>query len=528
MKPVHAIFCSVFLIFSTHLIIGCAVNPVTGQSELHLITESGEIQMGEKEYGPTQQSQGGKYATMPELSIYVNEVGRKLAAVSDRPNLPYEFVVLNNPEPNAWALPGGKVALNRGLLEMLENEAELAAVLAHEIVHVAARHSAQNIERQTIGNLAAQVAVVGLAVSLDDTKNRDLILGAAHTAASVGTQIVYSRYGREAESEADRYGMQYMVAAGYDPKSAVTLQKKFLQLAQGNNRSWVEGLFASHPPSQKRVLDNRQILLELPKGGYVGKQQYQAKIAPLKKANKAYAIYDEGLAALGKGDTRGAINEARKAQTQLPRESLFYALEAKALYRQKKPRQALQIIDQAIQRNPDYFAYHLFKGQLLEEGGRLKAAEQAYLRSYRLLPTAEAMAPLGIMAMKAGDKLAASQYLTKAALFENTEAGKRANKALRELGMRSNPGRYVRTRVDIQLDRRIKVILQNNNMFALANIVLEISYPGIQPRRVTVPQTLAPGARDEVLTNIRMTRVELGRDHVNVRVVEARPALPGR
>src|SRR5210317_1032321 len=121
------------LLLSTFALYGCAVNPVTGKNELSLISESQEISIGQKNYGPSRQMQGGDYNVNPELSVYVNTVGQKLARVSDR-KLPYEFVVLNNSTPNAWALPGGKIAVNRGLLMSLENEAELAAVLGHEIV----------------------------------------------------------------------------------------------------------------------------------------------------------------------------------------------------------------------------------------------------------------------------------------------------------------------------------------------------------------------------------------------------------
>ena len=117
---------------------GCAANPVTGRSELHMVSEAQEIQVGQQYYPPSRQSQGGDYVTDPRVTEYVRQVGNRLAAVAER-RLPYEFVVLNSGELNAWALPGGKIAVNRGLLVELKNEAELAAVLSHEIVHAAAR-----------------------------------------------------------------------------------------------------------------------------------------------------------------------------------------------------------------------------------------------------------------------------------------------------------------------------------------------------------------------------------------------------
>ena len=128
---------------------GCATNPVTGKSEISIISEAWELKTGKQQYAPARQSQGGDYLADEAVQAYVNEVGQKVAAVSDR-KLPYEFSVINNGVPNAWALPGGKISINRGLLTELDSEAELAAVLGHEVVHSAARHGAKGVERGTI------------------------------------------------------------------------------------------------------------------------------------------------------------------------------------------------------------------------------------------------------------------------------------------------------------------------------------------------------------------------------------------
>ena len=187
---------------------GCAVNPVTGQRELVLVSASEELAIGRAQYLPAQQMQGGIYATDPELSAYVDRVGQKLAAVSGS-DLPYEFVVLNNSLPNAWALPGGKVAINRGLLTALNNEAELAAVLGHEVVHAAARHGAKQIER----GLLLQGLLLGAAVgTYDKTYAAGVLVGAQLAAGLIG-----QKYSRDAEREADFYGTRFMARAGYDP-----------------------------------------------------------------------------------------------------------------------------------------------------------------------------------------------------------------------------------------------------------------------------------------------------------------------
>jgi predicted Zn-dependent protease len=183
---------------------GCAVNPVTGKNEVAFVPESQELAIGSKNYAPYRQAQGGDYVTEPELTRYVRGVGDRLAAVSDR-KLPYEFSILNDSSPNAWALPGGKISINRGLLVELRSEAELAAVLAHEIVHAAARHSAQSMER----GVFLQGALIAAGVALGDTGYRDLgMLG-----ANLGAQLTNQKFGRDDESEADLYGMRYMARA---------------------------------------------------------------------------------------------------------------------------------------------------------------------------------------------------------------------------------------------------------------------------------------------------------------------------
>ena len=255
---------TIFLLFSFTLSAGCSVNPVTGMSTAQ------EIEMGRQNYVPMQQSQGGEYDVDPALTTYVQRVGNKVAAQSGV-NLPYEFVVLNNSVPNAWALPGGKIAINRGLLTEMESEAELAAVLGHEAVHAAARHSAKQQSRAML----MQVGVLGTAIVASDNDYGNLIAGGANLLAQMGL----ARYGRSAELESDRYGMEYMSQAGYDPQGAVELQETFLRLSEGRRTDWLSGLFASHPPSRERVEANRATAATLSAGGFEGKAEYSAAMA---------------------------------------------------------------------------------------------------------------------------------------------------------------------------------------------------------------------------------------------------------
>ncbi len=366
---------------------GCAKNPVTGHHELHFVSTKQEIKMGEKNYLYGQQASGGKYTLDPELTSYVNEVGKKLAAVSPRPDLPYEFVVLNDSVPNAWALPGGKIAINRGLLIHLENEAELAAVLGHEITHAAARHGAKSMERQIILSTGLAATNVALATTAKDDTTSKLATTALTKGAGVAVEMVSTKYSREAELEADAYGMSTMVKAGYDPSAAVSLQKTFVRLFDKKSPSWVEGLFASHPPSQERADANFARAQSMPKNLTLGKERYQQKIAHLKQREPAYTAYENGLKAYKSGDFSQALQLVNDAISKEPAESLFYGLKGDVLTKQDAKDKALEAYQTAISHNADYFYYFHQRGLLLEKMGRKQEAKADLQHSQQLLPT---------------------------------------------------------------------------------------------------------------------------------------------
>ena len=302
-----------------------------------MVSEATEIQLGERYYGPSRQSQGGDYVTDPAVTTYVRQVGNKLAAVADR-KLPYEFVVLNSGELNAWALPGGKIAVNRGLLVELSSEAELAAVLGHEIVHAAARHGAQQMEKGQLMQIGAAVASLAAAAYGGAQLGQAVGQGAA-----LGGQMLQAKYGRGDELEADKYGMKYMKLAGYDLAAAVTLQEMFVRKFEaGTDQSWMTGLFASHPPSAERVAANRRTLTELGgAGGEVGAERYKTALAGLKRAAPAYAKHEQALAAGNKNDFAAARSLAGEAIKLEPRESRFYGLLGDIELASENPRAAL-------------------------------------------------------------------------------------------------------------------------------------------------------------------------------------------
>jgi beta-barrel assembly-enhancing protease len=380
---------------------GCGVNPVTGSSEMSFVSEQQEIRTGELQYGPSQQSEGGRYVLDPELNAYVSRVGQSLARVSERPQLPYEFVVLNNSSPNAWALPGGKIAVNRGLLVQLEDESQLAAVLGHEIVHAAARHGAKAQETGTLLNIG--LAVLGVATA--NSAYQDL----AMQGAQISGALIQTRYGREAELESDYYGMQYMARAGYDPQGAVKLQETFVKLSQGQRQDWLSGLFASHPPSQERVDANRRNAQKLGPGDD-GREEYQRQIARLKRDQPAYAAYDKGVAAMNAKRYQDALKYSEQALALQEREGLFHELRGVASAKLDHPAEAISSFNRAIAANQGFFRPYLFRGMLHLKRGNLEIAQQDLSASNRLLPTADATFGLGDIAQRQGDTQTALRY----------------------------------------------------------------------------------------------------------------------
>lgn len=387
---------------------GCVVNPVTGKTELSVMSPEQEVAAGAQNYVPAQQSQGGQYAVDPGLTAYVQRVGKKLAAVSDRPDLPYEFVVLNNDVPNAWAMPGGKLAFNRGLLIYLEDEAQLAAVIGHEIVHAAARHGAQQQTRNVF--MGAGVLLAGIAIA--EKKPEYGVLGAG--ALAVGSQAWQAKYGRDDELQSDEVGMKYMAKAGYDAQAAVELQEIFVKLSEGRNSGFIEGLFASHPPSQERVEKNRQHAKKYP-GGVRNKEAYQKAISQLTKDKKAYENYQKAQKLAGEKKYIDALAYVDQSIAQQPKENLFWEMKGQLLLQQDKTSEAVTALDRSIQANPGYFKPYVFRGIAYSQLKKNDLAEKDLLTSQRYLPTQIAAYYLGDVSLAKGNRSQAAQYYQQAA-----------------------------------------------------------------------------------------------------------------
>jgi len=484
------------LLFNTFLT-GCSTNPVTGKSELSLVSTEQEIAIGSQQYSPTRQTQGGDYVADPSIQKYVASIGNKLAAVSDR-KLPYEFRVINDSTPNAWALPGGKIAINRGLLTELKSEGELAAVLGHEIVHAAARHSAHGLQR----GILLQGALIASSIALSDNEYRNLALAGAQ----IGAGMVNQKYGRDAEREADYYGMKYMSKAGYDPAKAIDLQKTFVRLNKERKSNWLTGLFASHPPSQERVDNNAKTLAELgfPKGD-IGQQRYQKKIARLIKTKPAYKAYDDSKKALKDKQYPKALRLVNKAIRIEPKEALFHGLKGEIRSGQGDDAKAKTNFDRAIALNPGYFKYYLTRGFVNRDLGKYKQAANDFNKSNDLLPTTEGQYGLGWLAMKQGRNKDAINYFRKAA-NNKTDVGKTASLYLAKLDLPGNPGRYIKTGLALDKKGYMQVVVRNDSSVTVSGVrVIVGRRSGFGMREdaaFRLRRALRPGQRISVQTDL--------------------------
>ena len=485
-----------FLALTFFFLSGCSVNPVTGKTEFMMVSTAQEIEMGKQNYVPMQQSQGGLYDVDPELTSYVQRVGSRVASQSGVA-LPYQFVVLNNSVPNAWALPGGKIAINRGLLTELKSEAELAAVLGHEAVHAAARHTARQISRSQI----MQVGVAATTIAVKDSDYGNLFAGGAAMAA----QLSLSKYGRSAELESDFYGMQYMSKAGYDPQGAVALQETFVRLSEGRQADWLSGLFASHPPSRERVDANIATAATLPKGGEQGVEAFQAVMRKTMDTIPAYEAYDEGRKALSEEKFDEALKLANKALGLYNEDAHFHALRGDVRLAAEKYDMAITNYNRAISRRDGFFYYHLQRGIANKELGHTDSAVTDLSRSLELMPTAPAHFALGGIAEERGNLSDAIEHY-KVVAKSGGDYGEAATTALVKLELPTNPSAYIARGCDADSSGNLVVSVRNDTTVQITGVQVLVNYTDSYGRAVqqrhSIRGSIAPGQIASVSTGM--------------------------
>ena len=361
---------------------GCATSPVTGQSMLSGLSEEEEVSI-DRQQAPHQFSNDYGAVQDAKLNGYLTQVGGALSAGSHRPQMPYSYRVVNANYVNAYTFPGGSMATTRGILLEMENEAELAALVGHELGHVNARHSAQQAGRGMLTNVLVAGASIATAVAGYEGGAALIALG-----GMVGGSAMLAKYSRDDEREADALGLAYMTQAQYSPDGMVGLMN-MLQRQSHEKPSMLATMFSSHPMSDERYATAKQEA----EGRYAAARWYPAQrerymdmTASLRRLQPAIQEQQRAEEQMGKKALPQAEGHLRNALAVAPNDYTGNVLMAKCLVAQKRNSQAQPYLDRAK-------AIYPTEGQALHLSGinklalkRPDAAFEDLDRYERLLP----------------------------------------------------------------------------------------------------------------------------------------------
>ncbi|MCK5203495.1 MAG: M48 family metalloprotease [Desulfobacterales bacterium] len=361
------------------LMFGCATDPVTGKSQFMLVSEDTEIQI-DRQYSPLQFSTDFGPVQDHKLNSYISQVGNSMAASSHRPHMPYSFRVVNATYVNAYAFPGGSIAATRGIMLSLDNEAELAALLGHELGHVNARHAAEQMSK---GQLS-QALVGGISV-LAGTQSAALG-DLAGQLGQISAGALLASYSRDNEREADALGIQYMVGAGYGSEGFIGLMEMLNSMSKHKSTT-VDLLFATHPMSQERydtAVQTANTKYQSALKGPLYRERYMDHTARLRAQKGAIQEIQNGEKQLAARKYDAASNHFRKALKKAPDDYVALCMTSISNLAQKKYAVGRQYAEMAQKAYPkEAQAYHLSGYSKIQ----LKDFEGAYeeFHSFELL-----------------------------------------------------------------------------------------------------------------------------------------------
>ncbi len=414
------------------LLAACAVNPVSGEQQLAFMSEAQELQMGGQLYPQAVQMFGGKPPYDEKLQIYVQRVGRRLARQSHRPNLPWDFAVVNEGMINAFALPGGKICITRGLISKMRNEDELAAVLGHEIGHVTARHAVSAHARSTLVGLG--VAGVGAALS-----GVGLGQPGAQLAGLAGNVLLMS-YSRDQERQADELGYQYMTRCGYNPRGMVELFGIFRQ-EEKNSPGAIAAFFSSHPLTDERISTARRRVGSSSRnltGQPMKTGDFNRALQAQKRRAPAYAAFDKGKELAAKKKYSQAVQSFWKGIRLFGRDGLMHYELARAYYSMGMKTKARKMADKGAKLSPNVFMINVVAGALNLETKRPRQAIPHFKAANRVLPNhSGSRFLLGVAYEQSGRKRdAVHTYRQVVRLDPQGKAGQAAASRLTHMGYR--------------------------------------------------------------------------------------------
>lgn len=369
----------VLWLFGAAALSGCANSPVGGGSILVGMSEDEEKRV-DQQVAPQQFSQDLGPVQDAQVNAYVTSIGQRLDAHVHRPQMPYSYRVLNANYVNAYTFPGGAMGVTRGILVELDNEAELAALLGHELGHVNARHAAQRQGQAMV----AQVAVAGANI-LASASDWGPLVGVG---SQLGASVLLSSYSRDNEREADALGQEYMVRAGYPATGMVGLHQLLVE-QEKEAPGLLQTMFSSHPMSRERR-DTAQQLAETKYGASnqrnVGRERFMDSTASLRQIKPTIAACQNGEVAMAGKQFAKAEGQFKEALAKTPKDYAANVLMAQCLQAQDKAKQALGYADAARRIYPQEAQAHKLSG-VLALGLKDPDAAYAHLDQYdRMLP----------------------------------------------------------------------------------------------------------------------------------------------
>jgi len=365
------------------LFLGCATNPVTGESQLMLMSEGEEISI-DKQHSLHQFSTDYGAVQDPTLQDYMSGVGKDLGSHTHRRQMPYSFRAVNATYINAYAFPGGSIASTRGILLELDSEAQLAALMGHELGHVNARHTASLMSKRMVA--MALAAGVGAYVGI-----RQENMGAGIIATQLGmltSGAFLAAYSRDNERQADALGMEYMVKAGYNPEGMTGLME-MLKNMNKKKPSAAQLLFATHPMSDERY-DTAKKSSETLYAGYrnhpIYRERYMDHTAGIRKIEGPIRDMQKGEELMGKKKYADAETTFKKALSGAPDDYAGLVMTSKSLIAQNKYDEAERYIDKATTVNPTEAQAHHLSGYSKLHRKDFSGAYQEFDTYHRNLP----------------------------------------------------------------------------------------------------------------------------------------------
>ncbi len=350
--------------------VGCAANPVTGKSQFMMVSEAQEIEI-DKQHSPHQFS--SDYGPLQDTSLnnYIDRTGKNIAALTHRPHMPYSFRGVNATYVNAYAFPGGSIAVTRGILLALENEAQLAALLGHELGHVNARHTAEQMSKSVLTNV-----FIGGVATFAGAKSSGLG-NLASQLGMIGAGALLASYSRDNEREADALGLKYMVRAGYNSNGFVGLMDTLRSMSK-HKPDAIELMFATHPMSDERY----RTAVEAVRTQYrhaqnfpLYRDRYMDHTTKIRSIKGAIQTMQKGESLMAKGKYGEAEIHFSKALKQTPEDYAGLVMMSKCQLAQKHYAKAGSFAEKAKNVYPQ-------EGQAYYLAGFAKIKQKDYASAY--------------------------------------------------------------------------------------------------------------------------------------------------